>query len=100
METKTFSVVTAVSMGLTLTVAAMSIIGITITGLYPGIIVLFLLALIPIASKFYAKKLVSQSSDFKRNYFTSLTVINLLLILVVVWMTFVILVDRVFSKIL
>lgn len=100
METKTFSVVTTISMVFILTVAVLSIIGITITGLYPGIIVLFLLALIPIASKYYAKKISSKSSDFQRNYFTILTIINLLSILVVIWMTFVILVDRVFSKVL
>jgi len=56
METKTFSVVTTISMVLILTVTALSIIGVTITGLYPGIIVLLLVVLIPIASKFYAKK--------------------------------------------
>ena len=43
---------------LILTVAVLSIIGLTITGLYPGIIVLLLAALIPIASNVYAKKLV------------------------------------------
>ena len=100
METKTFSVVTSISMVLILTAAALSIIGVAITGLYPGIIVLFLVALIPIASKFYAKKISSKSNDFQKNYFKTFTIINLLSILVVLWMTFVILVDRVFSKIL
>jgi len=97
METKTFSVVTSISMALTLTAAALSIIGITITGLYPGIIVLFLVALIPIASKFYAKKIISKSYDSQKNYYTTLTIINLLLILVVLWMTFVIVHDRVLN---
>jgi hypothetical protein len=100
METKTFRVVTSISMVLILTVAALSIIGVTITGLYPGIIVLFIVALIPVASKFYAKKIIRKSNVFQRNYFTILTIINLLSILVVLWMTFVILVDRVFSKVL
>jgi hypothetical protein len=100
MKTKTFSVVTSISMALTLTVTALSIIGVAITGLYPGIIVLFLVALIPIASKFYATKINSKPNNFRRNYYTPLTIINLLSILVVLWMTFVILVDRVFSKIL
>lgn len=100
METKTFSVVTAISMVLCLTVAALSIIGIAITGLYPGIIVLSLVALIPISSRFYAKKISSKSNDFQKRYFTILTIINLLSILVVLWMTFVILVDRVLSKVL
>src|SRR5258706_2035211 len=100
MGTRTFSVVTSISMVLALTVAVLSIIGVAITGLYPGIIVLLLMALIPIVSKFYAKKIISRSNDFQRSYYTTLTIINLLSILVVLWMTFVILVDRVFSKIL
>ena len=95
MATKTFSVVTSISMILTLTAAVLSIVGIAITGIYPGIIVLVLIALIPIASRFYAKKIVSESSDFQRNYFTTLTIINVLSILVVLWMTFVIVHDRV-----
>ena len=95
METKTFSVVTSISMVLTLTVAIFSILGIAITGLYPGVIVLSLVALIPIASKLYAKKMISKSGDFRRNYYTTLTIINVLSILVVLWMTFVIVHDRV-----
>ena len=96
METKTFSAVTSISMILTLAVAILSIIGIAITGLYPGIIVLLLVALIPIASKVYAKKINTKSNDVQRNYYTTFTVVNFLLILVVLWMSFVILVDRVF----
>lgn len=87
-------------MVLLLTIAALSIIGVPITGYYPGIIVLFLVTIIPIASRFYGKKISNKSNDFQRNYYTILTIINLLSILVVLWMTFVILVDRVFSKIL
>jgi hypothetical protein len=52
-------------MVLTLTVAVLSIIAIAITGFYPGIIVLLLLALIPIASKFYAKKINGKSNDLQ-----------------------------------
>ena len=95
MKTKTFSVVTSISMVLALTAAVLSIIGIAITGLYPGIIVLLLVALIPIGSKIYAKKIISKPNGVQRNYFTALTIINLLLILVVLWMTFVIVHDRV-----
>ena len=97
MKTKTFSVVTSISMALTLTVAVLSLIGIAITGLYPGIIVLFLVALIPMASKFYTKKIISKSNDFQRNYYTTLTIVNLLSILVVLWMTFVVVHDRVLN---
>jgi hypothetical protein len=95
METKTFRIVTFISMVLTLTVAILSIIGIAITGFYPGIIVLLLLIVIPIASRFYATKISGKSNDFERNYFTTLTIVNLLSIQVVLWMTFVIVHDRV-----
>jgi uncharacterized membrane protein len=95
METKTFRVTTSISMILTITAATLSIIGIAITGLYPGIFVLLLIALIPIASKFFAKKIIDKSNDFKRNYYTTLTIINSLSILIVLWMTFVIVHDRV-----
>ena len=95
MATKTFSVVTSISLVLALTVAVLSIVGVTITGFYPGIFVLLSVALIPIASKFYAKKIIGKSNDFQRNYYRTLTIINLLTILVVLWMTFVIVHDRV-----
>jgi len=82
-------------MVLALAAAVLSLIGIAITGLYPGIIVLSVVALIPIASRFYAKRIIGKSNGFQRNYFTTFTIINLLLILVVLWMTFVIVHDRV-----
>lgn len=94
METKTSRVVTFISMVLTITAATLSIIGVAITGLYPGIIVLFN-GSDTIASKFYTKKIIIQSNDFQRNYYTTLTIINLLSIIVVLWMTFVIVHDRV-----
>jgi hypothetical protein len=97
---KIFRVVTAISTILILTVAAMSVIGVAVTGFYPGIIVLLLVALIPIASNFHSKKIIRKSNVFQRNYYIILTIINLLSIMVVIWMTFVILVDRVFPKIL
>ena len=96
---KTFSVVTLIAMILTIAVAAASVIAVAITGFYPGIIVLLLLTLIPITSNFYAKKMIGKSNVFQRNYYTTLTIINLLTVLVVLWMTFVILVDRVFGNI-
>jgi uncharacterized membrane protein len=95
METKTFRSITSVSMVLTLTAAILSIFGVAITGFYPGIIVLLLLALIPIASKFYAKKIAGKPSASDKNYYTSLIILNLLSILTVLWMAFVILHDRV-----
>ncbi|MCD0472410.1 hypothetical protein [Flavobacterium sp. JAS] len=95
MGTKTFRVVTSISMVLAVTAAILSIIGVPITGFYPAIIVFVLVALIAIASKFYAVKISNRSSDFQRNYYTISTIINLLIILVVLWMTFVIVHDRV-----
>src|SRR3954452_24520483 len=95
METKTFKVVSSISMVVTLLAAVLSIIGVAITGFYFGIAVLLLVAPIPIASRFYAKKIITKSRDFKSNYYTTFTIINLLLILVVLWMSFVIVHDRV-----
>jgi len=95
METKSFSVITSISMLLALAAAILSVIGIAFTGFYPGIVVLFGVALIPIASRFYAKKVADKSSNFQKSYFTTLTIVNLLTILVVLWMTFVIVHDRV-----
>jgi hypothetical protein len=97
---KTFRVVNLASMILTLTVATASVIGFAITGFYPGIIVLLLLTLIPIASNFFAKKISSKSNVAQRKYYITLTIINLLPMLAVLLMTFVILVDRVFPVIL
>jgi hypothetical protein len=95
METRTFNIVTSISLVLTLAVSALSIVGIAVTGFYPGIIVLSLVTLIPIASKFYARQNINKSNGSQRNYYTILTIINLLSILVVLWMTFVIVHDRV-----
>jgi hypothetical protein len=92
---KTFSVVSSISMVLTLAVAVLSIIGLAFTGFYPGIIVLLLLALIPMTSKWYATKNSTHRNSIKGDHYTALTVINLLTILVVLWMTLVIVHDRV-----
>jgi uncharacterized membrane protein len=94
---KAFRVVTSIAMGLTLTVAVLSIIGIAYTGFYPGIIVLLLVALVPIASKWYAKKSITKTHGSKGGFVTLFTIINLLTILVVLWMTFVIVHDRIFQ---
>ncbi len=94
---KIFRLATSVSMILIITIAALSVIGITITGLYPGIIVLSLVTLIPIASKFYEKKIIIKSIAFQRKYYIMLTIINLLSILLVLFMTFVIVHDRIFQ---
>jgi hypothetical protein len=95
MGMKRFSIVSSVSIIVSLTASLLSMIGIAITGFYPGIIVLVLLAFISITSKFYAIKISNKSDSFQRNYYTTFTVINFLIILVVLWMSFVIVHDRV-----
>lgn len=94
MEPKTFSIVTSISIVFAVTATVISLISITITGFYPRIIVLFLMALITVASKFYGKKISNHSQDFQKNYYTIVTIINVLLIVIVLWMSFVIVHDR------
>ena len=94
---KTFNVVSSIAMVVTITIAILSMIGIAITGLYPGVFVLSFMALIPIASKIYSKRTIINTIDFQRNYYITFTILNLLLILVALWMTFVIVHDRVLS---
>ncbi|HEY3385964.1 MAG TPA: hypothetical protein VGK46_05605 [Saprospiraceae bacterium] len=100
MEAKTFRAITSISMVFTITAVVIGLIAVVTTGLYPGIAVLLLIALIPITSKVYANKRVSKSNNVQGHYFTPLALFNLLAILVVVWMSFVILIERVFSVIL
>jgi predicted neutral ceramidase superfamily lipid hydrolase len=97
---KTAGVVTLISKIMTIMAAVASVIGIGITGFYPGIIVLLFLPLIPILSNLYIKKSLAKSITLKREYYIAILIINLLTILVVLWMSFVILVDRVLGAIL
>lgn len=95
METKTFNVVTFLSMVLTVTAAVLSIAGMAITGFYPAIVVLLALAVVPIASRHYAGKVNGAAGGQWKKYHTPLIIVNALLILVVLWMAFVIVHDRV-----
>lgn len=95
METRTFNVVTSLSLGITITAAVLGIAGIAITGFYPAIVVFVALVLIPIASRYYAKKMSQGPHAHRRKHNTLLTLTNLLVILVVLWMAFVIVHDRV-----
>jgi hypothetical protein len=79
--------------------AALSLIGFAITGFYPGMIVLLLLTLIPIASFFYSKRVNIKSDVFPGNIYVALSIVNLLVIFVVIWMSFVIMIDRVIPNI-
>ncbi|ATL47386.1 hypothetical protein COR50_09510 [Chitinophaga caeni] len=95
MEPETFRIVISIAMIIAIAAAMLSIIGITTTGFYPGIIVLCLLVLIPVAARYYAKNIINRSNSFRKKCYTILAVINLLLILIILWMTFVIVHDRV-----
>ncbi len=88
---KVFKVVAGITISVTLTAAILSIIGVVITGFYPGIMVFIFLALISIAFLFFAKKNVTQT----RAFYVILSILNLLVVLIVIWMTFVIMIDRV-----
>ena len=92
---KTFRIIISIAIVLALAAAVLSIIGVVKTGFYPGIIVLLLVALIPVVSKLYAKKITSRPDDFQRKYYSRLSIINVLSILVMLWMTFVIVHDRI-----
>lgn len=69
----------------------LSIIGVVLTGLYPGIFVLFLIALIPFSSRLYVNRMVSAGNV----PMAALIILNVLAILVMLWMSFVIVHDRV-----
>ena len=78
----------------TLGAAMLGIIGMALTGFYPGIIVLFLLTLIPMVSRSYMRA-NAPGPDGRTRKMTALLLLNLLVILVALWMSFVIVHDRV-----
>lgn len=92
---KTLTAITNISMPLALTAALLSIFGSIKTGFYPGIIVLSVLALIAIASRRYTKRIKNSQDGLQLKFINPLIIVNLLLIAVVLWMTFVIVHDRV-----
>ncbi|MBU4539188.1 MAG: hypothetical protein L6264_04960 [Weeksellaceae bacterium] len=100
MEKKLFTVVSTISMIFLILAAVFSAMGTVFTGFYPGVPVLAILALIPVLSRLYSKKIDAGSDSFRRNYYLIFTAVNLLVIMVGLWMVFVILIDRVFSRIL
>jgi hypothetical protein len=89
MNAKTFAIINSVSIAITLTVAGISIAAIGFTGFYPAIIVLCCIALVPVASMIFSRRMSSESNR------TLIAVLNVICILVVLWMTFVIVHDRV-----
>ncbi len=95
MPSKTLAITSTITLVLTITLAVLSFIGVAFTGFYPGMIILWLLPLIPIASKYFGMKRLNSNGNYVNRYNTALTVLNLLTILVVLWMTMVIVHDRV-----
>ncbi len=83
------------AMVLAFMVVAVVIAAISVDGFYQGSIVSLLLALIPMASKFYAKRIGGRSEKFQKNYFTTFTIVNALLIPAALWAMFVTMIDRV-----
>jgi len=91
MKSITFRIVTTISIAFTIAISALIIIGSSITGFYSGIVVFPAAALVPIISCFYERKIISRSDDFRKRYYMTFTIINLLLVLIFIYMTFMIL---------
>lgn len=95
MKPKAFGVVTFIAMILAFVALIIGVFGVIFSGFYPAVIVLLLLVFIPVCSRIYPKKVVSNPSGFQPGIYRALTFLNLIIILTVVWMSFVILIDRV-----
>ena len=95
MATKSFNSITTLSVIITFMAVVLGFIGVVISEMYPGFIILFLMMLITIGSKFYAKKNSNKPNNYQGNYYTFLTILNGLIIVVTLWMTFVITHDRI-----
>ncbi|MBX7125097.1 MAG: hypothetical protein K1X47_05355 [Cyclobacteriaceae bacterium] len=95
MKILTFEAVNIAALAVTLSAATFSLMGIAVTGVYPGILVLWCLTFIPIISRIYKRRQSSHSATNEVPRFRLLTVVNALCILVVLWMGFVIVHDRV-----
>ncbi len=90
-----FKIVTIVSLITTIIAVIIGVVAFAITGFYPAFVVLLLLLLVPMISRVYAKKITGISNGQRKNYYTRFTIINALTILVVLWMMFVIVHDRI-----
>lgn len=96
---KTFKVISAISMGITLLAAVLSVVSFFIYGFYPALVPSWLLPLIPIFSRRYVKKVTSRADGSRKRSFVALTILNGFIILVELWMAFVIVHDRVLGDI-
>lgn len=93
MSYRTFRLISLVALIVVVAAAVASLAGIYVTGLYPGIFVLCLLTFIPLGSRSFTENKSDGSS--KGIGLTLLGLLNILVILVVCWMSFVIIHDRV-----
>ena len=92
---KTFRIVTSISMVFNLTAAILALISFAFVGFYPAIIGLCVMAAIPVTSRIYAK---SRKGSTDRKTHFMLVFINLFSMLIVLWMSFVNLIDNVIPK--
>lgn len=92
---KIFRMITSIARVFSLLAFALGVVGAIMTGLYPGFLVLIGLAIIPLASRSYVKQKIEMNDRATNDNHWLLTALNFLVILVVIWMSFVILIDRV-----
>lgn len=95
MEPKAFRIISFLAIVLSFSAAIFCLLGLVITGFYPGIPVLLFLLLIPLVTGIYRKRMVYKSRTVRRKVYRTLTLINLLLIPIVLWITFVITIDHI-----
>ncbi len=95
MPAKTFTAVTLTGSVLAPLAAAVAIIGAIKTGFYPGFIILLVTAMIPLASRLYAKRNSGHPDNVHHNRYPMLTILNVIAIFIMLWMTFVITHDRI-----
>lgn len=92
---KAFNVVTYIAKVFSLLALALGIVAAVMTGLYPGFLVLIGLAIMPLASRSYVKQKSEMNAEGNNQPHWLLTGLNFLVVLAVIWMSFVILIDRV-----
>lgn len=92
---KAFNVITSIARVFSLLALALGIVAAVMTGLYPGFLVLIGLAIMPLASRSYVKQKIEMNAEGNKEPHWLLAGLNFLVILAVIWMSFVILIDRV-----
>lgn len=93
MNIKTFRFISTVSLVLVLAAALTSLAGIFYTGLYPAVFVFCMMIFIPLGSRYYVQQSSGSSPETKGLLLLGL--LNILVILVVFWLSLVVIHDRV-----